>query len=232
MSFDKYFTQIAAECEESLLSAPLLNGIDALTTDQLHYLFSQLYYFIEQFPGYLGALLLKSTDKSILFVVTQNLVDECGGIDQLDQNNYSSSHSFLLKDFILKSIGKPIAEMDIYTKILVSSFGKLFENSTLIESLSAMTIMESISNKWFSLVYDGLVKRNEFSESDLHFFKIHISLDEVHGNALKNVLESLITDNDSSIFFRHGALSAMSYWSNFYSGLYGFLGSLSLGKVK
>ncbi|MBX9585806.1 MAG: iron-containing redox enzyme family protein [Gammaproteobacteria bacterium] len=232
MNFDEYFTKMALECEESLLSAPLLNSIDTLTTNQLHYLFSQLYYFIEQFPGYLGALLLKSTDKSILFVVSQNLVDECGGIDKLDANIYTSSHSALLKDFITKSIGKPLAEMDIYTRILIESFRKLFTNSTLIESLSAMTIMESISNKWFSLVYDRLLKRNEFSELELYFFKIHISLDEVHGNALKNVLQSLITDYNSSILFRHGALSAMSYWDNFYTGLYGYLGGLSLDKVK
>lgn len=218
MEVEKIHQNIMHEAENVLFSSKLLYEFNSLSTEQLHFFFSQFYYFVHNFPAYLGLLLWKTDNEIIRFVITENLVDECGGIKKIEVNDFSGAHSRLLKNFVL-SIQPKLAKKHVQTEILMNSFNQFFLNSSLLECLSAMTCMESISTKWFTLIHDQLKKRNEFSDEQLHFFKLHMSLDEVHGDILTEVLLPLLDSPENIELCQHATITTMQFWSYFYSGI-------------
>lgn len=219
MNAKSLFEDVNQQAQDRLLSAPILNKLTQLNTPQLHYLFSQLYYFVERFPSLLGLLLWHTTDDRIRFAIVDNLIDECGGADKVHNNDFSATHSGLLKKFIL-SMDLPerkLAAQSIQTDILLNRFKQFYLHSTTVEVLSSMTSMESMSTQWFNLLYSQLKQRNEFAKDDLYFFDLHTQLDEVHGSILQDVLMPLLrTENDLALF-KHGVLTSVSHWTNFYN---------------
>lgn len=222
MNPEKYFEQVINETAVTLISAPILNKLDVLATHQLHFLFSQIYYLVELFPGLLATLIFQTNDIGIRFAIIDNLVDEFGGIEKIRNNDYSSTHSQLLKCFLEKlSTETPAKLVDkaTTTKIMLSHFRKLFIHSTLVEVLGAMAAMEGASTKWFNHLYQKLIARKEFSDDDLYFFKLHTVMDEDHGNILKEKLLPLLTDKENLAFFKNGATTAALISKHFYIGL-------------
>lgn len=221
MKPDNYFDQVINQTAEILLSVPILSQIHIMPSSKLHFLFSQIYYFIEMFPGFLGTLIWQTNNEKIRFALIENLVDECGGFDRIRNRDYSATHSGMLKKFIEGINGSRgvLAEKSVHTKIFIRNFEKLFINSTFIETLGAMASMESVSTKWFNLIYQQLIKRNEFSEESLYFFKLHIQMDEDHGDVLKETLIPLLKNNEDYVLFKNGAMTSVNNWKNFYFAL-------------
>lgn len=218
MQISELYENTILEVEGRLLSAPLLNRIKDMSGEQLHYFFSQIYYFVDLFPGFLGSLLQKTNNKQLQFAIVDNLVDECGGIEKLKRNDFSGAHSCLLKKF-LHLFDYPLATKSIHTTILIDSFNKLFVNSTLIETLAAIASMECTSTKWFNLILEQLHQRSEYTKDQLHFFELHTVVDEVHGDVLRDVLLPMIRDKKSSILFKHGVMTSLENWLRFYSAI-------------
>lgn len=217
---NQFFEQTINETAKALISSPILQQLDILPKGQLHFLFSQIYYLVESFPGLLAALVLQTNDENILFSIIDNLIDECGGIERIQNRDYSATHSRLLKSFIEKlSNTDAVAEKSIHTKLMLSNFKKLFINSTFIEALGAMAAMEGASVQWFNHLFQKLKTRNEFSTQDLYFFELHTVMDEAHGSALKDVLIPLLTKYDNYALFKSGADTAALISKNFYLGL-------------
>lgn len=222
MIIEQHVDQIVNDTADTLISAPILHQIDILTRSQLHFLFSQIYYLVESFPGLLAALILQTNDDAIRFAIIDNLVDECGGIEKVRSRDFSATHSQLLKQFIEKLSDKAtpaIAEKSAHTNIMLSHFKRLFFNSTLVEVLSALAAMEGASTKWFNLLYKKLLVRNEFTGDDLYFFELHTVMDEEHGDVLKETLLPLLTNDENLALFESGATTAGLISKNFYIGL-------------
>ena len=221
MNSETYFDKTIENFREQLLATPILNQLTDLNNQQIQFLFSQIYYFVKAFPGYLGILLWKTNNKHIRFAITENLVDEHGGIDKINKKDFNMIHSRLLKNFI-KSTNptlSKLADKSIHTKILMSNFDRLFLNATLVEALGMMTAMESISVKWFSLLYHQLKKRGEYSNEALYFFELHMSLDEEHGSILKDILMPLLKNKQSIMLFQESVETISLVWKRFYYGI-------------
>jgi pyrroloquinoline quinone (PQQ) biosynthesis protein C len=221
MNKDIYYDQVIQEAANTLLAIPILNKLSDLSRDQLHYLFSQIYYFVDLFPGLLGILLWKINDERIRFAIIDNLVDECGGIEKIRANDHSATHSRLLLKFIatLSKSDVPLANKSVNTERLINDFNGFFINSTPVEVMAAMASMEGMSTQWFGLIYQQLLARKAFSQDDLYFFELHTGLDEVHGNILKEVLMPLLKDEKSFILLRNGVMRSISIWKCFYEAL-------------
>src|SRR5215204_1091412 len=99
---ENYFSRLVQEAQKKLLSEPFLHQLEGCDKKALHYFFSQLYYFVDLFPGLLGIVLSRIPDKNIQFVIVENIVDECGGIENIKKNDFTQTHSELLKYFIEK----------------------------------------------------------------------------------------------------------------------------------
>lgn len=215
-----YFDQVLNEAKDILFTAPILYQINSMSNSQLHFLFSQLYHFVELFPCFLGALLWQTDNEVIRFALIENLIDEAGGSENINSRNYNHTHARLLKTFVQQlSPAKQVAEQNIHTKILISQFNKLFVHSTFIEAMSAMACMENWSNSWFNILYSELQQRKQFSQEELYFFELHLSLDEQHGSILKEILLPLLNDTDNYQLLKNGAFTAASIWRNFYQEL-------------
>ncbi len=219
---ETYFKHVMQETADTLLSAPLPHQIDTLTTQQLHFLFSQIYYLVQSFPGLLAAVLLQTHDADIQFAIIDNLIDECGGVEKIQSRDPRATHSQLLKTFVERLAGTAsptLAVQAVHTKLMLANFRKLFIHSTFVEVLGAMTAMEGVSTQWFNLLHQKLVARNEFSQDDLYFFALHMVMDDIHGDILKETLMPLLTSYERQVFFRNGATSAALISKNFYLGL-------------
>lgn len=216
-----YYDLLVEEVSSILLSSPLLLKIDMLPLSQLRYVFSQLYYFVDLFPGLLAALLWQCPDERIRFAIVENLVDECGGIEKINARDFTATHSGLLKKFVMRlDRNNPLfPTKGIEVDILINSFKKLFIYSSHIEALGAMASMEGMSTKWFGLIYEKLLNRHEFSSSDLLFFEIHLQIDDGHGNAFKEVLMPLLKNKNDFVLLRHGILTSVNIWKTFYENL-------------
>lgn len=217
----KYYNQVMNQTAETLLSIPILSRIDSLTTKQLHYLFSQIYYFVEKFPGFMGLIIWQTNNEGVRFSLIDNLVDECGGFEKIRNRDYSATHSGMLKTFVekLDLENSSLAEISCNTKIMLSDFNKLFIHSTFIEALSALASMEGVSTRWFDLIYRQIKQRQEFSEEELYFFKLHTIMDEMHGDILKETLIPYLISKENYALFRNGAINSVTIWKNFYQAI-------------
>lgn len=221
MKAQEYFDEAVKKVVTELLSTPILNQLADLNKKQLRYFFSQIYYFVDAFPGYLGILLWKTNNNSVRFTITENLVDEYGGIEKIMQRDFAGMHSNLLKKFVEKidpSVNG-LADQSKHTKALLTHFNDLFISASLIEALAAMASMENIAPPWFDLLYNQLKQRNTFSNDDLYFFKLHMSIDVEHGDVLKETLIPLLKDEKCYALLQRGIDAAASNWQRFYEGI-------------
>ncbi len=220
MTNEQIFDQLVQEAADTLLSVPILNQLKDLKANSLHYLFSQLYYFVDVFPGLLGILLWKLPDIRNRFAIIDNLVDECGGLEKIWNNDPSFTHSGLLKYFT-QSLTEDcqIAEKSSSTQKLLDNFSDFFINATPVEAMSAMAAMEVMSTQWFSLLYKQLLARDDLASKSLYFFEIHIHLDEEHGEILREVLMSLLHSIDSWVALKKGVMTPISIWTSFYTAV-------------
>ena len=217
-----YVEKVVSKTTEALLSPTILHQISTMKKADLHTLFSQIYFLVEAFPGFLAGILLQTNDEAIRFAVIDNLVDECGGFEKLKAQDKRCTHSQLLKTFVEKLSPAATPQLGVqsaHTKVMLANFHQLFTHSSLIEVLGAMTAMESASSAWFEFLYQQLRDRDEFSREDLYFFELHTMMDEKHGDAFREVLMPLLTNSESYAFFSNGAMKAANISINFYLGL-------------
>jgi pyrroloquinoline-quinone synthase len=225
MTADAFYDAVINKTISMQLSPPLLSRLRDMDLQALHYLFSQIYYFVQDFPALLGALIWQMSDERIRFALADNLIDELGGSENIRKRDFSQTHSRLLKRFIqginqlLNQQSDELAPRSVHTEILLASFDRLFLHSTPLEALSAVATMEGTSSEWFNLLYKQLLDRKEFSEEALYFFELHTRLDDEHGSILKEVLLPSLIDAKSFALFKHGAISAASFWGTFYASL-------------
>lgn len=220
MQINTFYNNLINQTAEILLTSPVLSRINQLPIPQLHFFFSQLYYFVEIFPGLIGMLIWQTNHQEIRFVLIENLIDECGGFEKIKDKNFSGMHSNLLKKFItLTGMGNVLAKKSIHTEALINNINKLFLNSSLIEILGILTCMESVSTDWFNLLYRQLKERHEFNEDDLYFFKLHTEIDEEHSYVLKEILMPLLTKQEDLILLQNAALNSVNNWRNFYQDI-------------
>lgn len=218
---NEYFNACVSEASDKLLSVPLLQKLHIISQQELHCFFSQLYYFVDFFPGLLGILITKTTNKRIRFAITENLVDESGGMQNILSNDYSGVHSELLYRFI-HSIDESkcsLAKISPSTNNLMKALQDFFLNASLIETFGAMASMECMSTSWFTLIHKQLVSLGRFNENDLNFFALHMSLDDDHGNVFKEELISLIERDSDLQLLAKGIKTSIQCWLNFYAGL-------------
>ena len=221
MNASEFYDSVINQTISMQLSPPVLSRLTEMENKKLHYLFSQIYYFVNDFPSLLGALIWQIDDERIRFALADNLIDELGGANNIHQRDFSQTHSRLLKRFI-ESIDPEnggIFPRSIHTKILQESFNRLFLHSSPLEALSAVATMEGTSSYWFNLLYKQLLAREQFSPEEMYFFELHTRLDDEHGSILKDVLLPSLKDADSYALFKHGAISAASFWGTFYASL-------------
>src|SRR5579862_4826875 len=87
-----FYDSVASEIQEVILSVPLLHRMDELTSEQIRFFCSQYYHLVQAFPRYLGALIWLSTDEKVRLTLVDNLVDECGGMENIEKQNLLQTH--------------------------------------------------------------------------------------------------------------------------------------------
>ena len=79
-----------------------------------------------------------------------------------------------------------------------------------------MASMECMSSEWFALIYEQLIKRDQFNKTQLYFFELHMSIDDDHGNIFKRELLKLVKTNEERQLMQQGIMLSIQHWLNFY----------------
>lgn len=217
-----YFDKQVGMFSQELLSAPLLNSINNLSLEELKYFFSQIYYFVDIFPGLMGIMLFKVKENNIKMLITENILDEFGGEQNIKARNQSGMHSQLLRNFINKLSTENSNALSIAgnaTNNLLKEFEDFFLKSSEFELMASVAAMECISTEWFQLLYSQLKTLNLFSDDDLHFFTLHICLDEEHGDILKEAILPKLSTKENKLMFEKAIFTTSSIWLKFYKNL-------------
>lgn len=236
MKSEIYYDCVANEASNIILSAPILYEIHNLDIHQLQFFFSQFYYYVDAFQRFLGAVIWQTNNEIIKFALIDNLIDECGGFEKIKNRDYSEAHPEMLKRFVKKLSGNdthlPKSNMSIHTRILINSYNNLFINSPFIEAIGGIAPgTESTSPKWFNVIYQQLKRREQFSEEDLFYFKLHTVIDEVHGNILKESLIPQLNTIENRILLKNGATTAALILKNFFLALSEEIKDMSNSKI-
>jgi len=223
--FEKQFDRITEQSLLIVTSSTLLTHFDEISEQQLFDFAKGFYHFVKYSPEYFSTLICKSPHNEIRLVLVDNLIDEFGGIEKIHTLNTSGFHPELYRRFT-RSLGISDQELNDlnsakpYVKKMHDDFVKLALNSTFWLSLGALSPgIENIFYHWINIIYNGLKKRNCFTEEDLIYFKLHSIIDQIHGNKLKCCILKHIENENNLRLLEAGAIQISHIHQNFFEAL-------------
>lgn len=220
-----YLKKLQTELENHLgVTHPFLSKINNLSTEQLKIFASQFYLYVREFPRLMGAIVYTISDEKARLPLVLNLINECGGLINLEKLDDSHTHPALFRRFTQK-LGiqddylektKPLKS----TKKFIDAYKKLYLQSSAIKALGAVGPgTECVVPKMYVPILEGLRKKKMFSEKDLEFFSLHLPIDEEHCEMICKVLEPMLKTKRDKQEAREGALEALNARKNFWEGL-------------
>jgi pyrroloquinoline quinone (PQQ) biosynthesis protein C len=233
---------LVGELQRDALKHPLLDSarFAALEHEDVVVFAEQCYEFVRCFPLYLGGLLAHIPDTEIdtLMVLTDNLVDECGGYDRLEDGDTRDAHPRLFRRFLVR-LGlvsdpseTPERPKEIFpgTQEFVEEYFRLCDSEHFSLALGAFGPgNECFAKKWVPILAGLRKNEAEFTEEDLIFFSVHspapeaeqTSVEDEHGNLMLLLLaERLEGQPESMKAVRAGAKAAVDARLAFFEGVH------------
>lgn len=193
MKADIFFDQLTQESAHLIMSVPILHQFDRLNLTQLKLFAKEYHVFIDYFPQYLGALIHKSPNETIRLAILDNLVEESGGMEQVEHLDGSKTHPEIYRRFAYK-LGVTKQELFSgnqrpYSNKMLNDLKELSTHADFFTALGGITPgIENVFHQWIGLVYQGLRKHDFLNEEDLYFFSSHAIMDIEHGEKFKQCL--------------------------------------------
>lgn len=209
----KLFDQTQQEALAIVMKAPILAEFERLNKRQLQEFAVGFFHFVKLSPKYFTSLLARSPNDIMRLTLIDNIIDEMGGVNNIQESNSSDTHPNLYRRFAYE-LGLSDKDLDNinsakpYAKRMHDNFCRVALESPFWRSLGGLSPgIENVFDQWVGEIYKGLLARKSFSPGALIYFDIHAALDHVHGEKFREcILKSLISDEDF-IQLRDGALT-------------------------
>jgi pyrroloquinoline-quinone synthase len=205
---------------EKILKHPFIQRIhDAwLNKAQLQYFVKEYNVYCNYFVRFLSACSANIPDDATRMPIIENLWEEHG------EGDLNKSHRVLLERFAY-AIGLNHEELyqvsPLYsTSICCENLLALSKDSHFLMSLGALGPgTEYFTSAEYSILAAGFKKYNMFTEEDLEFWTVHISLDDHHYSDMCTAIEPWLKTEESREWVRHGAKRAIDLELLFWDGL-------------
>lgn len=207
---DSYYESICEECLEIISKEDLFSRFDSLSQEQLNIFINEFYVIVREFPKQLGLLIYRAPSKHMLFTLVDNMMDELGGIDKIENYDYSGLHTALLEK-LGQANGlteedfenmQPSEQTQIFQDFLVDGY----VNKPFVEAVAYIAAgMEAIFPVIAKLIYKGL--SSKFTDEQLIHFKEHMTADVEHDKKLRSSIYPMLEGSEENkALFRKGAL--------------------------
>lgn len=211
--FQKLFDQTQQEALSIVMKAPILNEFEYLNKRQLQEFALGFFHFVKLSPKYFTSLLARSPNDMMRLTLIDNIIDEMGGVNNIQESDSSDTHPNLYRRFAYE-LGLSDRQLDYineakpYAKSMHDNFCHVAFDSPFWRSLGGLSPgIENVFDQWVGKIYKGLLARKEFSPGALIYFDIHAALDHIHGEKFREcILKSLVNEEDFAQL-RDGALT-------------------------
>ncbi|HTL88208.1 MAG TPA: iron-containing redox enzyme family protein [Leptolyngbya sp.] len=189
-----------------------------LTLSEVKILAVQMYKFSKEFNRILAGILAHCPDESAQRVILENLFDEMG------QGDANLAHPELFRRFT-RALGmddETLANTATApeTQAMIATYLALPHQYGYVAALGAVCFAsEGIVNALYRQLYAGIAGAATFSQDDLLFFDVHISVDDSHAANLAALIETRIQDDRAATEVNRAVLEAMDARSNFFDGI-------------
>ncbi len=206
------------------INHPFLSKIGTLSIDQLKTFASQFYLYVRMFPRLMGAIVYNTPDESVRLPLILNLINECGGVRNLNGFDNQYTHPALFRVFT-RALGIPEKELEATeplpsTRQFIETYEHLYLQSPFLKAMGAVGPgTECAVPKMYLPILEGLRTQNHFSENDLHFFALHLPIDQEHCDMICEALAPYLNDEENRRLVREGALEALESRKQFWDGL-------------
>lgn len=208
------YNDICQHCLDRLLGSQAIDKFSDLSDDQLQTFFSNFYYIVKQFPRQLGLLIFNAPNNQALFTLADNLVDELGGPDKIEELEFSGLHVNLLSG-LMKALGFTQSDLDSITPLpetqqYIDFLNDGYLNKPFIESIAYIAAgMEAIFPDIAKRIYNALSSR--FSDEQLVHFTEHMVADVKHDQQLREMIYPLLEEEGAFESFEKGAKDIAEY---------------------
>jgi pyrroloquinoline-quinone synthase len=218
-----FIQQLEEELEpgiKKILNHPFIGRIEDawLNEKQLQYFVKQYNIYCNYFVRFLSACAANIPDDHTRMPIVENLWEEHG------EGDVSKSHRELLEKFAV-SIGLTHDELynvqPLYsTSICVENLFAMSKDSHFLMSMGALGPgTEYFTSDEYARIAAGLKKYGRFTEADLEFWTVHISLDDHHYSEMCDAIRPWLTTDEARGWVRHGAKRAIDLEILFWDGL-------------
>lgn len=203
---------------------PFLFKIKDLSVEQTKIFAGQFYLYVRMFPRLMGAIVYNVADEKARLPLILNLINECGGLERMENLDNSQTHPALfrvftnalgIKDTDLEST-KPLPSTDQF----IDTYTKLYLESQPMKAMGAVGPgTECAVPRMYIPILDGLRAQNRFDEKQLHFFALHLPIDQEHCDMICDALAPHMDDTINQDMVREGANVALQSRKLFWDGL-------------
>lgn len=219
----QFFRDLESELREGIdkiIKHPFIKRIDDawLNQEQLKYFVEQYYIYCTYFPRFLAAAAANIPDDKTRMPIVENLWEEHG------EGKIELSHRILYEKFAL-SLGlskEHLANVEPLptTQICCENLINLCHDGHFLESLGALGPgTEFFTNEEYSIIERGLKKYDFLTDEDIHFWTVHISLDEDHYSEMLEAIEPWTEKVENRFLIKSGAKKAIDLETLFWDGL-------------
>ncbi len=218
-----FFKALETELQEGIsviLNHPFLQRLQdgRFNKKQLRYFAEQYSVYCRYFPRLLAAAAANIPDDETRAAIIKNLWEEHG------EGNLNKSHRVLFYRFAA-GLGLSVEDLDKVTPLPTTrkcceTLIHLCHNGSFLESLGALGPgTEFFTNEEYRIIAEGLIKYDFFTEEDLEFWTVHISLDEIHYAEIVGALIPWTKPLENRNLIKKGAKKAIDLEILFWNGL-------------
>ncbi len=208
---DSFFDETAKLALDKILSAQIIRRFSYLSPTQLRPFCMGFHAFIDYFPKYLGSLISCAPNDTLRLLLIDNLVDESGGINRVEQLDSSGIHAQLFRNFCYQ-FGITDSELldhnqqDNVTISLINQLTKLSQHESFYTALGGVSPgLENVFPHWIKLILEGLKQNTYIDPNSLLYFELHTTIDLEHGQKFKDCLINAIKREKDWKSLRKGA---------------------------
>jgi pyrroloquinoline quinone (PQQ) biosynthesis protein C len=211
--FQKLFDQTQQEALSIVMKAPILNEFEHLNKRQLQEFALGFFHFVKLSPKYFTSLLARSPNDIMRLTLIDNIIDEMGGVNNIQESDSSDTHPNLYRRFAyeLGLSDRELGHIDgvkPYAKRMYGNFCRVAFDSPFWRSLGGLSPgIENVFDQWIGKIYKGLLARKKFSPGALVYFDIHAALDHIHGEKFRECILKTLTTEEDFAQLRDGALT-------------------------
>jgi pyrroloquinoline quinone (PQQ) biosynthesis protein C/mannose-6-phosphate isomerase-like protein (cupin superfamily) len=187
-----------------------------LTKSDLTYLFSQYYFYSQNFTRLIAVILGKCDNDYYRCKLIENLWEESGGIE------FEKRHSEIFHQFLKNSLNLDTKKIKFaaFSKQFFNDYFQLCQAASPAECAAILAFAtEGIVARLYKIFKTGLLNAG-ILEEQLAFFNLHIACDDEHAETLKELSFSYQDETNWLFKSKEAIITALDIRDNFFKQIY------------